>query len=91
MVGYAPVNQTLDDRHLSLLELLFGVTASGVGDVDSMAHLDVIGERNILHLTLQSDKIATLVSISPITPDNVGLNSLLGVPFAEKFDFLSKL
>ena len=37
-----PVNQSLDDRHLRLLELLLGITAGGVGKVDGVADLDVI-------------------------------------------------
>ena len=45
-----PVHQALDDRHLSLLELLLGITASGVGEVNGMADLDVICEGDILHL-----------------------------------------
>lgn len=43
-----PVDETLNDGHLSLLELLLGVSASGVGDVDGMAGLDVIGQGDIL-------------------------------------------
>jgi hypothetical protein len=46
----APVDETLDNRHLSLLELLLGVTTSSVGQVDGMSDLDVIGEGDILHL-----------------------------------------
>ena len=46
----APVDQSLDNGHLSLLELLLGVTASSVGEVDGMADLDVIGQGDILNL-----------------------------------------
>ena len=46
----APVNQSLDDRHLRLLELLFGVTTSRVRKIDRMADLDVVREGDILHL-----------------------------------------
>lgn len=46
----APVNQSLDDGHLRLLELLFGVTTSRVRKIDGMADLNVVRERDILHL-----------------------------------------
>lgn len=46
----APVDKTLNDGHLSLLELLLRVTTSGVGEVDGMADLDVVGERDVLNL-----------------------------------------
>ena len=47
---YTPVDQPLNDGHLRLLELLLGVTASSVGEVDGMADLDVIGQGDILNL-----------------------------------------
>ena len=46
----APVNQSLDDGHLRLLELLFGVTTSRVRKIDGMADLNVVREGDILHL-----------------------------------------
>ena len=46
----APVNQSLNDGHLRLLELLLGITASGVGEVDSVASLDVVGQGDVLDL-----------------------------------------
>ena len=46
----APVNKTLDDRHLRLLELLLRVTASSVREVDGVADLDVVRQRDILNL-----------------------------------------
>ena len=46
----APVNQALNDGHLRLLELLLRVTASGVGEVDGMADLDVVGQGDVLDL-----------------------------------------
>jgi len=48
------VDQSLDDRHLSLLELLLGITASGVGEVNGVADLNVICEGDILHLNILS-------------------------------------
>ena len=45
-----PVHQALDDRHLSLLELLLGKTASSVRKVNGVTDLNVICERDILHL-----------------------------------------
>ena len=50
MYQYAPVYQSLNDRHMCLLELLLGVTAGSVWKVDSMADLDVVGEGDVLDL-----------------------------------------
>ena len=46
----APVNQSLNDGHLRLLELLLGITASGVGEVDSVTDLNVVGEGDVVHI-----------------------------------------
>ena len=46
----APVNKSLNNGHLSLFELLLGISASSVGEVDGMADLDVIGQGDILNL-----------------------------------------
>ena len=46
----ARVDETLDDRHLRLLELLLGVAAGGVRQVNSMTRLNVVRERDILDL-----------------------------------------
>lgn len=46
----APVDQTLNDGHLRLLELLLGITAGGVGEVYGVADLDVVGEGDVLDL-----------------------------------------
>ena len=48
-MGSSPVNETLNDGHLRLLELLLGITTGGVGEVDGVADLDVVGQRDILH------------------------------------------
>ena len=56
LVLNAPVDQSLDNGHLSLLELLLGVTASSVGEVDGMADLDIIGQRDVLHLNTVLNK-----------------------------------
>ena len=45
-----PVNQSLNDGHLRLLELLLGITASGVGEVDGVTDLDVVGEGDVVHI-----------------------------------------
>jgi hypothetical protein len=45
----APVNQTLNDRHLSLLELLLGITSGGVWKVNGMADLDVILKGDVFY------------------------------------------
>ena len=50
LVLNAPVDQSLDNGHLSLLELLLGITASGVGEVDGVADLDVVGQGDVLDL-----------------------------------------
>jgi len=44
---HLPVNQTLDDRHLCLLELLLGISAGSVRQVNGMANLDVISKGDI--------------------------------------------
>ena len=46
----APVDQSLNNGHLGLLELLLGISSSGVGHVDSVSDLDVISEGDVLHL-----------------------------------------
>ena len=48
--GNAPVDQSLDNGHLGLLELLLGISSSGVGHVDGVSDLDVISEGDVLHL-----------------------------------------
>ena len=48
LVLNAPVDQSLDNGHLSLLELLLGVTTGSVWKVDGMADLDVVGEGDVL-------------------------------------------
>ena len=44
------VNETLDNGHAALGELLLGVAASSVGDVDSVADVDVVSQRDVLDL-----------------------------------------
>ena len=43
-----PVNQSLNDGHLRLLELLLGITTGGGGEVDGVADLDVVREGDVL-------------------------------------------
>ena len=45
-----PVNETLNDGHLRLLELLLGITAGGVGKVDGVADLYVIRKGDIVNV-----------------------------------------
>lgn len=45
--GPAPVHQSLDNRHLGLLKLLFGITASSVRKVHGMVDLDVVVEGDV--------------------------------------------
>ena len=44
-----PVNQSLNDGHLRLLELLLGITASGVGEVESVTDLDVVRKGDVFY------------------------------------------
>jgi hypothetical protein len=48
--GPVPVHQSLDNRHLSLLKLLLGVTTSGVREVYGMMDLDVVVEGDVFYL-----------------------------------------
>lgn len=80
-----PVDETLNNRHLGLLELFFGVTASGVGKVDGMSDLDVIGEGNVFHLN------AAAITISTLMLHKCPPSSLLGIPLSEELHFRAKL
>ena len=79
-----PVNETLDDGHLRLLELFLRITARRVGQVDRVADLDVIGQRDVLDL----DAVSMINDQVPLGAYKRGC-VLLGLPFAEKFDFLA--
>ena len=46
----APVYQTLNNRHLRLLELLLGKTACSVGQVDGMADLNVVRKGDVVNV-----------------------------------------
>lgn len=81
----APVHQSFDDGHLGLLELLLGVTASSMGKIDGMADLNVVGQRDILHI--YTNPCISLV-IHRVYEQSC---SLLGVPLPEELDFLAKL
>ena len=83
--GYssAPVDQTLDDRHLCLLELLLGITAGGVREVDSMADLDVVGEGDVLDFDTRykrTDKDNTFRSIFIVRRSNTSEARTPGCP-----------
>ena len=45
---HTPIDESLNDWHLCLFELLLGISASGMWAVDSMADLDVIGKGDVL-------------------------------------------
>ena len=62
----SPVNEALDDRHLRLLELLLLVAAGRVGEVDSMARLDVVRQGDILDLNTVARISVSLLHYSPI-------------------------
>ena len=64
----APVNQSLNNGHLCLLELLLGITTSGVGKVDSVTDLDVVGQRDVLDLDtvrreMHGQRFAVIINI----------------------------
>ncbi len=52
----APVDQSLNYRHLRLFELLLCITSGGVGEEDGVADLDVVLERNILYFNSENPK-----------------------------------
>lgn len=52
----APVDQSLNNGHLSLFELLLGITSSGVGQENGVADLDVVLERNVLDFDSENRK-----------------------------------
>ena len=64
-----PVNQSLNDGmgidgHLCVLELLLGITANGVGEVDSVPDLNVVRQRDVLDFnTSVSDVLSVLLYI----------------------------
>jgi hypothetical protein len=78
-----PVHQSLNNGHLRLLELLFGVTTSRVGQVNGMADLDVIRQRNVFYLDA---KIAIVNYLHRTKADE---GSLLCVPFSEQLNLLA--
>ena len=47
--GSIPVHQSLDNGHLSLLELFLSVTTSGVREIDGMMNLDVVVEGDVFY------------------------------------------
>jgi len=47
--GPIPVHQSFNDGHLGLLELLLGVTTSGVREIYGMVDLDVVVEGDVFY------------------------------------------
>ena len=47
--GSVPVYQPLNNGHLGLLELLFGVTASSMRKVDGVVNLDVVVKGDVFY------------------------------------------
>lgn len=47
--GPTPVHQSLDNRHLGLLELLLSITASSVREIDGVVDLDVIVKGDVFY------------------------------------------
>lgn len=58
------VDETLDNGHAALGELLLGVTASSVGNVDGMVDVDVVGERDVLDLNATLCQLFALSRVS---------------------------
>ncbi len=86
-VGCVPVNQALNDGHLRLLELLLGITASGVGEVDGVTDLDVVGEGDVDDV----DAVRTSIVSACRPGKTTEMDALLGVPLAEELDILAEL
>ena len=83
----APVDQTLKNRHLRLLELLLGKTACSVGQVDGMADLNVVRKGDVVDVdTIQYISSSVFEHFRMLI-----MYALLGVPLAEELDILTKL
>ena len=52
----APVDQSLNNGHLRLFELLLCITSGGVGEEDGVADLDVVLQRNVLYFHSENCK-----------------------------------
>lgn len=60
--GHLRVDQSLDNGHLALGELLLGVTTSGVGNVDGMLNVDVVNKGDVLDLNaISTDKTLSVI------------------------------
>ena len=51
-VHHECVDESLDNGHSALGELLLGVSTGSVGSVDSVADIDVVGQRDVLDLNV---------------------------------------
>lgn len=49
LIGSIPVDQSLDNGHLGLFELLLGVTTSSMREINGMVDLDIVVEGDILY------------------------------------------
>ena len=84
---HAPVDQSLDNRHLRLLELLLRITAGSVGEVDGVADLDVVGEGDVLDFDTRynrTDKDNTFRSIFIVRRSNTSEARTPGCPTFRK-------
>jgi hypothetical protein len=85
--GSVPVDEALDDRHLRLLELALRVAAGGVREVDGMADLDVVRERDVLDL----DAARARRSAPARCRRARGRHALLGLPLPEQLHLRAEL
>ena len=76
-VEHESINKTLDNWHLSLAELLHGVTASRVRREHIVTERNVIRQRNVLDLNILSAK-------QWLVYNNILLRELYVLPLAEK-------
>jgi len=84
---YIPINETFDDGHLCLLELLLGVSSCSVRQVDRVTDLDIISERNVFHF----NTVGIGVHSESFIMEGNEVCQLLSIPFAKKLNVLSEL
>ena len=66
---YSRVNESLDDGHSALGELLLGISTGGVGNVDSVVDVDVVLEGDVLDLDAGSLSVSALLLLTTPTAE----------------------
>lgn len=84
-VANVPVHKTLNNGHLCLLELLLSITTGGVGEVDGVTDLDVIGEGNVLYLNTKR----AIVRLRYFQKRK-WIHALLSIPLSKELNVLAK-